>query len=67
MCFSESHVTLSELKKVSADIEQRCAGDVNLETIDWIWKRLAETGPVQRLGRNGFRQINNAGGDDWPS
>ena len=45
VCFSDDHVQLSELKKFAADIEQRCAGDVDLSTIDWIWKRLAETGP----------------------
>jgi hypothetical protein len=54
ICFSEAHVPIGELKRFRADIEKRLAGDVDLSTTDWIWQRLAETGPHGRLYRKEF-------------
>ncbi len=45
VCFSPEHVSLSELKRFKADLEHEVAKDVDLETIDWIWRRLEDTGP----------------------
>jgi hypothetical protein len=54
VCFSEGYVTLDELRRFRADTERRLAGDVDLKTIDWIWQRLAETGPHGQQYRQRF-------------
>lgn len=43
--FSPSDTSFSELEKFRADLEVKLKEKANLETVDWIWKRLAETGP----------------------
>jgi hypothetical protein len=45
VCFSESHVTFEELVRFNKDAKVRLAEDIDLLTIDWVWARLAETGP----------------------
>jgi hypothetical protein len=45
VCFSPEHVSLEELKRFRADLEERLRGPVNLGTVDWIWQRLGQTGP----------------------
>ena len=45
VCFSTKHVSLEEMKKFRADLEDQLRGPVNLITIDWIWYRLGQTGP----------------------
>lgn len=45
VCFSKDYVSLDELRRFRVDLEKRLAGDVDLSTTDWIWQRLAETGP----------------------
>ena len=46
VCFSPECVSLSELKRFTADLERELAKNVDLETIDWIWRRLEDTGPT---------------------
>lgn len=55
VCFSEGYVPIDELRSFRVDVEQRMAGNVNLATIDWIWERLAETGPHGQEYRNRFK------------
>lgn len=45
VCFSEEHVTFDELVRFNHDARMELAGDVNMQTIDWVWARLAKTGP----------------------
>lgn len=45
VCFSEEHVTLDELVRFNHDAGIELAGNVGLESIDWVWARLAKTGP----------------------
>jgi hypothetical protein len=54
ICFCESTVPIGELKRFRADIDERLTGHVDLSTTDWIWQRLAETGPHGRLYRKKF-------------
>lgn len=54
VCFSEKCVSFKELKKYRAELEERLAKNVDLATIDWIWKRLGETGPHGRKYQSRF-------------
>jgi hypothetical protein len=54
VCFSAGYVSLPELRRFSADVEQRIGGDVDLATVDWIWQRLGETGPHGQQYRQRF-------------
>ena len=45
ICFSPDAVSLSELKRFTADLERELGKQVDLETTAWIWRRLAQTGP----------------------
>lgn len=54
VCFSEGHVPIDELRRFRVDVEKRLAGDVDLATIDWLWQRLAETGPHGQQYRQRF-------------
>ena len=45
VCFSESHVTIVEMVRFNHDARMKLAGNVDLQSVDWVWKRLAETGP----------------------
>lgn len=45
ICFNANHTSLHELDSFIADTEERLDGAVDLATIDWIWERLAATGP----------------------
>lgn len=45
VCFSPDEVSLTELKRFNEDVRLRAKGSVDLATADWIWRRLAETGP----------------------
>ena len=45
VCFSEEHVTFDELVRFNHDARIELAGNVDLQSIDWIWARLAKTGP----------------------
>jgi len=45
ICFSDGHVPLKELKEFVHDAEVELNGMVDLNAVDWVWTRLAETGP----------------------
>lgn len=45
VCYSPGHVTLSELKQLNDDLGTKLQGSVDMQTVDWIWQRLAATGP----------------------
>ena len=45
VCFSPDHVSLAELKRFNNDLDSKLQGKVDLNTVDWIWERLASTGP----------------------
>ena len=44
VCFSEGHVPLPELHAFIRDVDAKFDGPVDLNTVDWIWTRLASTG-----------------------
>lgn len=45
--FSPQHASYTEMLRFQADLEERLRRDkpIRVETLRWIWKRLAETGP----------------------
>jgi hypothetical protein len=45
VCFSERQVKFEELVRFNHDARVKFAGEVDLNSIDWVWSRLAETGP----------------------
>ena len=45
VCFSEEHVTYDELVRFNHDVRKELEGEVSLQAIDWVWARLAQTGP----------------------
>ena len=45
VCFSEGHVTFDELVRFNHDTKLKLTENVDLQTIDWVWERLAKTGP----------------------
>jgi hypothetical protein len=57
ICFSEKHTSIDELRRFRVDVEKRLAGGVDLATTDWIWQRLAETGPHGQLYRRKFEPL----------
>ena len=48
VCFSERCVTYEELVRFTDDASLRLAGEVSLESVDWVWARLGKTGPLGR-------------------
>ena len=54
VCCSSEGVTLEELKRFRADLEERLRGPVDLATVDWIWERLGRTGPHGRKYQQQF-------------
>ena len=45
VCYSERHVRFEELVRFNHDARVKFSGAVDLQSIDWVWERLAETGP----------------------
>ncbi|MFG0296919.1 MAG: hypothetical protein ACF8PG_13515 [Maioricimonas sp. JB045] len=46
VCFSTNHVPLDEMERLTVDLRERITGQpIDLTTIDWVWDRLAATGP----------------------
>lgn len=48
VCFSPSHVSTAEMERFRGDLDARLRGPIDLDTLVWIWERLAETGPHGR-------------------
>jgi len=45
VCFSPSHVSLREMRRLKADLEAKMHQPATLASLRWLWDRLAETGP----------------------
>lgn len=54
ICFSDGHAPLNELKAFIHDAEIKFNGPVDLSTVDWVWARLAKTGPHGQQYRDRF-------------
>jgi hypothetical protein len=46
VCFTPQTVSLAEMRRLRADVEARASHEpVSLELLDWLWRRLRDTGP----------------------
>lgn len=45
VCFSPNHVSLAEMRRLRADVEAKSREPITLQTLDWLWWRLGQTGP----------------------
>jgi hypothetical protein len=45
VCYTPEHVSMSEMRRLREDIERKAAEPASLDTLRWIWHRLAQTGP----------------------
>jgi hypothetical protein len=46
ICFTPDHVSHAEVRRLRQDVDAKMAeGPATAETLDWLWRRLAETGP----------------------
>jgi hypothetical protein len=54
--FSPGRVSTDEFERFDAELEQKLQGEVGLETLDWIWERLART-PTETGRRKGTRDF----------
>jgi hypothetical protein len=45
VCFSPGHVRTEEMYRLREDVRRKLEGEINLDTLEWIWDRLAQTGP----------------------
>lgn len=48
VCFSPEHVSLAEMHRLKADLQAKMHQPATLESLRWLWDRLAETGPSGR-------------------
>jgi endo-beta-N-acetylglucosaminidase D len=44
VCFSPAHIDLPEFQRFCDELNQKVKGKVDLDTLKWIWSRLASTG-----------------------
>ena len=54
ICFSEQHASYQAVQKFEKQLDEKPKAEVDLSTIEWIGKRLEETGP------NGHRYMNTS-------
>jgi hypothetical protein len=46
ICFTPDYVSHDEVRRLRQDVEAKMAeGPASVETLDWLWRRLAQTGP----------------------
>ena len=45
ICFSEEHASYQAMCRFEEQLDEKLKGNVDLDTIEWIGDRLAETGP----------------------
>lgn len=45
LCFSPSHVSTDEMRRLRAELEAKSREPITVETLDWLWWRLGKTGP----------------------
>ncbi len=46
--FTQSSVTQRELRQLREDVEQRDKSPLSIDTLHWLWNRLAQTNPHAR-------------------
>lgn len=52
ICFSEGHTSYQAMCRFEDQLDEKLQGEVDLDTIEWIGERLAETGPHGRQYMN---------------
>jgi hypothetical protein len=45
VCYLPDEVPLEEMRRLREDMETKSQGPINLDTLDWLWWRLGQTGP----------------------
>ena len=55
VCFSPGHTDLAAMVHFGETLDDRLQRDVDLSIFEWIWDRLAETGPHGKKYTDGFR------------
>ncbi len=45
VCFSETHVPLTECRELHGDLKERMEQGIDLRTIDWFWARMKRASP----------------------
>jgi hypothetical protein len=45
VCYLPDRVSLEEMRRLREDMETKSQGPINLDTLDWLWTRLGQTGP----------------------
>jgi hypothetical protein len=45
ICFSDEHVSREEMYRLRDDLDRKLGGEITPDTLKWIWRRLAQTGP----------------------
>lgn len=45
VCFTPRHVSLEEIEALRADVAAKDAAPIDADTLQWLWDRLAATGP----------------------
>jgi hypothetical protein len=48
ICFGPGHVSTAEMYRLRDDLDRKFRDEIDLDTLVWIWERLAETGPHGR-------------------
>lgn len=57
VCFDPRLVNTVEMYRLRDDLDRKLKGNVDLDTLVWIWNRLAETGPHGKKYVERFRPI----------
>jgi hypothetical protein len=45
VCSSPEYVPAAEMDRLRDDLDRKLSGNVDVDTLAWIWDRLAQTGP----------------------
>lgn len=45
ICATESHTSYEEMCHLECDLDAKLAGPIDIAFFEWLWSRLAETGP----------------------
>ena len=48
ICFSEGHAPYEEMCRLERELDVRLQAPIDLQFFDWLWERLAQTGPHGR-------------------
>jgi hypothetical protein len=55
VCLSPGHTSYEAMDRYGRDLDEKLNGAVDADTLDWIWDRLAETGPHGKSYTTRFR------------